>query len=53
MRVKDPVKPVMEACVGLARAETHTGVLEWFNAPITELAIWIDEINAVEKRRKK
>lgn len=42
----------MEACIGLARAETHTGVLEWFRVPIPELSKWIDKINALEKRRK-
>ena len=51
--MKDPLKPIREACIGLARAETHTGVLEWYGLPITELSVWIDDINALEKRRKR
>lgn len=43
----------MEACIGLARSETHTGALEWFNIPVPELSKWIDKVNALEKRRKK
>jgi hypothetical protein len=43
----------MDACIGLARAETHTGTLEWFNTPITELSKWIDKVNALERRRNK
>lgn len=43
----------METCIGLARAETHTGALEWYKLPITELSTWVDEVNALEKRRKK
>lgn len=43
----------MDTCIGLARAETHTGALEWYNVPVTELSEWVDIVNALEKRRKK
>lgn len=43
----------MEACIGLARADTHTGALEWYRLPITELSAWIEEVDALEKRRGK
>ena len=43
----------MSACIGLARAEIHTGALEWYSTPVTELSGWIDIVNALEKRRKK
>ena len=43
----------MDTCIGLARADTHTGVLEWYRLPITELSAWVDRVNALEKWRKK
>lgn len=43
----------MQTCVGLARAETHTGVLDWFNSPVTDLYEWAEAIEAIEKRTKR
>lgn len=43
----------MDTCIDLARAETHTGALEWYRVPVKELSAWIDRVNALEKRRKK
>lgn len=43
----------MDACIGLARYETHTGALEWYAVPISELSVWIDRVDALEKRRRK
>lgn len=43
----------MDACIGLARSETHTGALEWYSVPVSELSAWIDRVDALGKRRKK
>jgi len=43
----------MDACIGLARVETHSGVLEWYSTPVSELSTWIDRVDALGKRRKK
>lgn len=43
----------MDTCIGLARADTHTGALDWYRMPISELSEWVDIVNALEKRRKK
>ena len=50
---KDPLKPVREWCVKLARADTHTGALAWFEVPIVDLSEWADVINSLEKTSKK
>ena len=43
----------MQACIGLSRADTHTGALEWFDVPIADLPQWIEAIEYLEKRQKK
>lgn len=43
----------MDTCIGLARADTHTGALDWYRLPITELSAWVDKVNALEKTRRK
>ncbi len=50
--MKDPLAPIMQACLGLARADTHSGALEWFNVPITDLVQWVEAINLLENRNK-
>lgn len=44
---------IRKACIGLARAEMHTGALDWFNCPIVELLEWAEAVEAIEKSNKK
>ena len=50
--MKDPTVAVMEVCLGLARAETHNGVLEWFDTPLPDLVAWCEMLKNVEQRNK-
>lgn len=45
--------PIRKACLALARAETHTGALEWLEQPILELNDWAEVVNELEKKRRK
>jgi hypothetical protein len=40
----------MEICLSLARAETHSGALEWFRVPIFELVGWLDVVASAERK---
>ena len=51
--MKDPLRPIRKICLYLARAETHTGALEWLERPILELGEWADVVEELEKARKK
>lgn len=46
---KDPLQSIRENCVALARAETYTGVFEWFDCPLIELNEWVAAIEKVAK----
>ena len=52
LKVRDPAALVMRLCVQLARAETGSGALDWFDEPITELSSWVGAVNELEKKRK-
>lgn len=43
------MQPIRENCVALARAETYTGVFEWFDSPLVELSEWVAAIEKVAK----
>lgn len=43
----------MKTCVILARAETGTGALAWYNVPVVDLFKWADVVNEIEKTRKR
>lgn len=43
------MQPIRENCVALARAETYTGVFEWFDCPLIELNEWWAAIEKVQK----
>lgn len=51
--MKDPVSQIMQVCLGLARADTHTAATEWMRAPISDLADWISAIESLEKKQKR
>lgn len=56
MEGKDPLKPILETCIVLARAETHNGALDWFEVPIIDLPEWVDavkEINDWQEQKVK
>ena len=52
LRVSDPLRPILDTCLGLARAQTHSGALEWFCLPVIELNGWIEAVNALNKQRQ-
>lgn len=41
----------MRTCIQLARADTHSGALEWFEVPIIDIGEWASVINVLNKRK--
>ena len=50
--MKDPATEIMNACVALARAETQSGVLEWYSEPIADLIDWLRVLKKAETAKK-
>ena len=50
--MKDPAAEIMSACVALARAETQSGVLEWYSEPIADLIDWFQVLKNAEAAKK-
>nr|DAX85070.1 MAG TPA: hypothetical protein [Caudoviricetes sp.] len=44
---------IREACLSLARADTGSGVLDWWKVSLIELSEWIETVKTAEKKRKK
>ena len=43
----------MSMCISLARADTSTSALDWFNSPLSDFADWTEALNELEKKRRK
>lgn len=44
---------IREVCLSLARADTGSGVLDWWKVPLIELSEWIEAVKTGEKKRKR
>lgn len=44
---------IREVCLSLGRAETGSGVLDWWKVPLIELSEWVETVKIAEKKRKK
>ena len=43
----------MNAGLTLSRADTQTGVLEWYRQPVEDLALWAEVLERSEQAKKR